>query len=487
MERRDNKSALFVKNFPPILAPCEKVEFLQNFGAKDVAIVGANCARAHFGSEEEAKRALFKLHQLDILNHKLVVTYAKDSFWRVDPTIPYLPNARDSPTILNSLQDNSERLEGFVKNLVAINHHLNFTQPPSDYLHYDYPPPTPHILRAISLQLQAVPKFYTQVCHIMNRMNLVPPFSGVAKQHNTRDVGVQTTSVENGINGKGGGIKRSRGKLVASDESELESDHEDDSEKILKRLADKRKHVPSEAEHTKRIRSILDAEKHKSLVMKSLVAPKIESGASAVPPKVPPFERANGQIAMPRKITLNVPPNMGNPFMKNPNVKEPPVLMPPPPAPDSSSSSGSSSSSSSSSTASSLTLTGCFLTDKQLAEKRIPREKLKEMPVFSEYTPGFPSNQLYVKNIDKEVTRDDLWYVFGRYSKHKNDIQIDCKFQGKFRGQAWIKFNNETGVKVGERQVDRALREIHGFILKNKPLHVSYAKSVYSGSSTKSQ
>lgn len=53
---------------------------------------------------------------------------------------------------------------------------MNFTQPPPAHLKYQYPPPTPTVLHNIACALASVPKFYTQVLHLMNKMNLPCPF-----------------------------------------------------------------------------------------------------------------------------------------------------------------------------------------------------------------------------------------------------------------------------------------------------------------------
>ena len=74
---------------------------------------------------------------------------------------------------------------------------LGFAYPMPPTLHYKYPPPTARTLRNISrgkrwqrslgtvfaevlphAALAAVPKLYTQVLHLMNKMNLPPPFEG---------------------------------------------------------------------------------------------------------------------------------------------------------------------------------------------------------------------------------------------------------------------------------------------------------------------
>jgi U11/U12 small nuclear ribonucleoprotein SNRNP65 len=51
---------------------------------------------------------------------------------------------------------------------------MDYGMPPQ--LHYKYPPPNPFILNNIMQAIAAVPKLYVQVCHLMNKMNLPPPF-----------------------------------------------------------------------------------------------------------------------------------------------------------------------------------------------------------------------------------------------------------------------------------------------------------------------
>ncbi|KAI8067520.1 hypothetical protein BC940DRAFT_319395 [Gongronella butleri] len=76
---------------------------------------------------------------------------------------------------------------------------------------YRYPDPTPEIIHNMANAIATVPRLYIQVLHLMNKMNLPPPFDDLP------------ASAEPGI------LKRARDDLVASDESELESD--DDHQK----------------------------------------------------------------------------------------------------------------------------------------------------------------------------------------------------------------------------------------------------------------
>ncbi|XP_017037221.1 uncharacterized protein Snp isoform X1 [Drosophila kikkawai] len=118
-------------------------------------------------------------------------------------------------------KDNQEpEIDKYVRRLYACNNHCDFSQPPPPYLSYSYPPINAEILARIGQQLQVNKGFYNQVLHLMNRMNLEPPFqkrsSNVLMINNHQNVATQT-------------------ELVPSDpESELES--EDDQQAKRQRL-----------------------------------------------------------------------------------------------------------------------------------------------------------------------------------------------------------------------------------------------------------
>jgi U11/U12 small nuclear ribonucleoprotein SNRNP65 len=73
-------------------------------------------------------------------------------------------------------ENSHKHLQAFLHKLNAWNSSLNFTCPPPAHLKYQYPPPTLAVLHNISCTLASVPKFYTQVLHLMNKMNLPCPF-----------------------------------------------------------------------------------------------------------------------------------------------------------------------------------------------------------------------------------------------------------------------------------------------------------------------
>jgi len=53
---------------------------------------------------------------------------------------------------------------------------ISLDYPSMPTLKYKYPPPNPDIIINIMNAIVAVPKLYTQVIHLMNKMNLPPPF-----------------------------------------------------------------------------------------------------------------------------------------------------------------------------------------------------------------------------------------------------------------------------------------------------------------------
>lgn len=74
-------------------------------------------------------------------------------------------------------EDKRQRLQDqLMQRLVSWSSKLNLSQPPPSHLRYQYPPPTASTLSNIGKALSMYPRLYTQLLHLMNRMNLPPPF-----------------------------------------------------------------------------------------------------------------------------------------------------------------------------------------------------------------------------------------------------------------------------------------------------------------------
>src|SRR5262249_30017362 len=92
-------------------------------------------------------------------------------------------------------------------------------------LHYRYPPPTTAILTNIMNALIAVPKLYIQVLHLMNKMNLPPPFGPITETPPVYVAGGSAVAAAASAPAPSPS-PAGRDPLLASDESELESDED---------------------------------------------------------------------------------------------------------------------------------------------------------------------------------------------------------------------------------------------------------------------
>lgn len=115
------------------------------------------------------------------------------------------------------------------------------------------------------------------------------------------------------------------------------------------------------------------------------------------------------------------------------------------------------------------------ITAEDLAANRIPHKDLGVLPVFKNYHPGAPTCRLYIKNCAKTVAVKDLEYIFNRYKlipEGDTPSQFDIRLmqEGRMKGQAFITLDS---VELAHK----ALKETNGYILKDKPLVVVFARS----------
>jgi len=174
---------LLVRHLPAELTAEEKEDLLKYFGAQSVRVLSdkgrlKHTAFATFPNEKAAIKALTRLHQLKLLGHTLVVEFAKEQDRVHSPCPPSDPEKKkrsDDP-----VEDDKEKKELgclTIENGIAPNHGLTF--PLNSCLKYMYPPPSSTILANIVNALASVPKFYVQVLHLMNKMNLPTPFGPI--------------------------------------------------------------------------------------------------------------------------------------------------------------------------------------------------------------------------------------------------------------------------------------------------------------------
>ncbi|ORZ15153.1 hypothetical protein BCR42DRAFT_416515 [Absidia repens] len=247
--QRKHKTTLVVKHIPPSLtgSPEKQCEFFMKYGASRVRPMESKRMKGMaFLDFEDSETAQLAYQQLDkryveSARKGLCVEYAVH-----DPTQPQ-SNTNDSKQQRPSTPPRSKILPFTTPNTsslgstadtttlstpVPVAAELGLQYASNPHLLYRYPNPTPDILNNMMNAIGTIPRLYTQVLHLMNKMNLPPPFDPAPSTQ------MSTPSL----------LKRKKDDMLASDESEIEPDDEaDEQEQILQlrrtTAQQKRKHL----------------------------------------------------------------------------------------------------------------------------------------------------------------------------------------------------------------------------------------------------
>ncbi|XP_058449647.1 uncharacterized protein LOC131429505 [Malaya genurostris] len=417
---------LCIRNFPESFSESDIKEFLNCFGIESVKFLKRRSkitTIVNLQDERLAETIVTRLHQLKILSKRLSVEYYSPREVEIVDVVP------EEPTLKQTAQEMSK----FAKALHSV-HPVDFSQPPPPYLKYRYPRPTREIIDSICVALESVPKFYTQVLHLMNRMNLPPPFTD-------RDLHRTGVPIEKKDTGQQTDITCLTDSLLADGETELESD-EEPTPKIPS------KHKIKLQQHRFKpyiVSQILPVTKN-NLEQKMFEKPEIK--------KVHPIK-----MRLPEELKLKQVPSDRQTVNETVADQQEIVELPP---------------------VDSNKLS--IVTEQELLFNRIPQDQLVELPIFKNYSAGEPSNKLYIKNLAKTVTEDDLRRIFFHFSLTDPQREIDIKLlrSGRMKGQAFVTFSyayEEDLERLKEKPIERALRLTNGFILKDKPMVVMYGKS----------
>lgn len=122
--------------------------------------------------------------------------------------------------------------------------------------------------------------------------------------------------------------------------------------------------------------------------------------------------------------------------------------------------------------------TSDYVTLKELEKNRMKIAELKELPVYKNYEKGAISTRLYIKNLAKNVEDSHLKHIYGRYVDWQDEASVNAfdirlMKEGRMKGQAFVTFSNEQSAEI-------ALTETNGYLLCEKPLVVSFARSAKS-------
>ncbi|XP_029935353.1 RNA-binding region-containing protein 3 isoform X2 [Myripristis murdjan] len=487
--RTKTSRTLLIRHLPAELNQDEKEDLLNYFGAESVRVLSntgplKHAAFATFSSEKQAAKALSRLHQLQILNHTLVAEFAKGK--------DHVTVLKDPPVSVSANDDKEEEKKQekkqpsipLIETGVAPTLGLKFQSNP--ILKYLYPPPSNGILTNITHALLSVPKFYVQVLHLMNKMNLPCPFGPVTARPPMFELPpVPPIPMPPPLPPNYPPLPEEEMELSSEEESEYESEDDENKERIVRLMG-----LVNQA--CKRpLRTKTTSKRKKPKIKDLLYAPKPDSQSTPMLQPSDVFEQP--QPAGPRKIEfhISVPEvaailegagtsqGMESANEGRVNEEEPAAgssqegteadgfgkLYP----------SVQASQQEDENKEEEENLPSDIISRKELEKGRLSRDEIKRMSVFKNYEPGEPTCRLYVKNIAKQVEEKDLKYIYGRYidrlsEAEKNMFDIVLMKEGRMKGQAFVGLPSE-------QSAEKALRETNGYVLYDKPLVVQFARS----------
>lgn len=464
---------LIVRHLPNCLTESEKVDLLKYFGAESVRCMSTtgrlrHSAFATFSTQEEADSALSKLHQAQLLGQRLVVEYAVAK--QLDK---YFPSKIDDLPTKNLDIDQSEcqasaqdeyklKIEEFARKVHSQCPELGLDYVLSPMLHYAYPPPNPGIVANICSVLVSVPKFYNQVLHLMNKMNLPAPFGPLLPQPPM----IQSlTFVHHQPSASNILLQRPDTALETTssfEESELESDGEPVTFPAASQI--------SVAPRKRKVKQM------KRPKLQKLLQPQPAATQTCTP--VTEIFEPVPDTASAKQISFNIKPQTSGhkDSLERPDTDAAAlvveeggfgVIASKPLLPEAKNES---------STDNPYNWEGTeFVSRQHIRDGRVSSEERQLLAVFRNYEAGTPSSRLYIKNIAKGVDDRDLFRVYGNYvnrgsESERNVFDIRLMTEGRMKGQAFLTFANE-------KEAECALKETNGYILKGKPLVVQFARS----------
>ncbi|RZF44501.1 hypothetical protein LSTR_LSTR002274 [Laodelphax striatellus] len=455
-----SSDTLLVRHLSNELSDAEKEDFLKYFGAVSVRILGGKTKKfsnafTKYESHAAAAAAIKRLHQTELLGHLLSVEFACDKEkvgWK-----------QDKPTSIQTVDDERKTRryhETFLHKLNSWSNVIDLNAPPPVHLTYQYPPPTRSVLLNICKTLAVVPKFYTQVLHLMNRMNLPCPFTDsfpietdlltddddrLEKQSEIDEIPTAATNKD--------GFESNE----EDDESEIESD---ESLKKNEVIPLKRKAPQKKVSKVKKLK-----------LLKPVGAPSVKN----VIPAEDVFEKVSDKDIQPKKIEMKITADLSSIQEAEETQKsictvegfeKLPARLDTTNEPEKESMEEREEDSRNS---------GTCITEQELAANRISTRDQRILPVFKNYQAGPPSCRLYIKNLAKQVQTRDLHFIYRRYLLPLDDEQgtmfdIRLMQEGRMKGQAFVTLQS---VELAQK----ALKETNGFILKDKPMVVQFARS----------
>ncbi|XP_050223982.1 U11/U12 small nuclear ribonucleoprotein 65 kDa protein isoform X2 [Mercurialis annua] len=306
---------------------------------------------------------------------------------------------------------------------------VDYPFPP--HLEYAYPPPDGNILTNIVNALIAVPRFYTQVLHLMNKMNIPAPFRMALPTPPLPPSApapppppLPTVSAKPPLED------------LSSSESEMESSDEDIDAKT--------------SPHSRAIRS-----RRKRVKREVIVGPGVDKNvvheavgvkpSSLVPKEIPVIKKKNSVLQIKIAPKVNQIEQTDDSIMKESEEQDEGGSNHQP-----------------------------YATPEDLQSNKFAPEEILSLPKFKNYIVGTPASVLYVKNLSKDVVADDFFYIFGSLfgsiDAAKGGLNVKLMQEGRMRGQAFVTF---PSVELAHQ----ALNLVNGYIFKDKPMIIQFGRN----------
>lgn len=434
-------ATLLIRHLPEAIPHDTLSRLFSHYGASSVrpCTTGRmrNCAFVDFSNEDLATQAQRQLNGLRFLGKVLSVERATT---RPNDTRSQQNNSTSGNNAMSSTDDatvaKNAKQESMTKSLPTLEpiaEKLGVEYPFPPHLEYAYPPPDGNILTNILNALIAVPRFYTQVLHLMNKMNIPAPFRAALPTPPlppSAPVPAHPPPPPPPVDAN------SSLAHLSSGESELESSDEED--------------VGGQGQAGRQ---------RKRIRREAIVGPAIDTNvaheavglkpAALVPKEIPLIKKKNPvlQIKITPKQTHTEQVDDGTAEEIKEMENESLITKP-------------------------------FATIEELEHGKLPPEEILSLPMFKNYNAGNPAPVLYIKNLAKDVVTDDFYFVFGTFfgdiETAKSNLSVKLMQEGRMRGQAFVTF---PSIDIAHR----AMNLVNGFVFKGKPMIIQFGRNTSAG------
>ncbi|KAJ8530243.1 hypothetical protein K7X08_037078 [Anisodus acutangulus] len=424
------ESTLLIRHLPEAIPHETLSRLLSNYGASCFRPCTSgrmrNCAFVDFKDESLAHQAQQHLNGVRFLGKTLAVERASRSTERDK----YRQKPRIGDDSVSLIKDAAAKefgggsRAGSYPGSEPIAERLGVDYPFPPHLEYVYPPPDGHILTNIVNALIAVPRFYTQVLHLMNKMNIPAPFRMALP---TPPLPTSPSVPPPPPPLPPPTVSKSRMEDQSSSESEMESSDEEapnvgrPKQKRIKREAILGPAVDKDVAH--------EAVGLRAAALVPKEMPVVKKKNPIIQIKVAPKQVQNEEKGEASAMSLAVEDKE--------NDHKP------------------------------------FTTLEELKCGRLPPEEILSLPMFKNYCAGNPSQILYLKNLAKEVIVDDVYFIFGSLfgsiDEAKSSLAVKLMQEGRMRGQAFVTF---PSVELAQN----ALNLVNGYVFKGKPIVIQFGR-----------